>query len=34
VRIERSRRGGRIVIRFYGDEDLSALVEQLAGGPW
>ncbi len=29
VRIERSRRGGRIVIRFYGDEDLNALVERL-----
>jgi ParB family chromosome partitioning protein len=34
VRIERSRRGGRIVIRFYGDEDLSALVEQLTGSSW
>jgi ParB family chromosome partitioning protein len=34
VRIERSRRGGRIVIRFYGDEDLSALVEQLTGNSW
>jgi ParB family chromosome partitioning protein len=32
VRIERSRRGGRVVIRFYGDEDLNALLERLLGG--
>jgi len=32
VRIERSRRGGRLVIRFYGDEDLNALLERLLGG--
>ena len=31
VRLERSRAGGRIVIRFYGDEDLEALVERLLG---
>lgn len=29
VKLERSRSGGRIVIRFYGDEDLSALLERL-----
>jgi len=29
VRLERSRRGGRIVIRFYGDEDLDALLARL-----
>jgi ParB family transcriptional regulator, chromosome partitioning protein len=32
VRLERSRKGGRIVIRFYGDEDLNALIERLLGG--
>lgn len=31
VRLERSRAGGRIVIRFYGDEDLEALIERLLG---
>jgi ParB family chromosome partitioning protein len=31
VRLERSRKGGRIVIQFYGDEDLSALVTRLLG---
>lgn len=31
VRLERSRNGGRIVIRFYGDEDLDALIERLTG---
>jgi ParB family chromosome partitioning protein len=31
VRIERARRGGRVVIRFYGDEDLDALLERLLG---
>lgn len=29
VRLERSRNGGRIVIQFYGDEDLEALLERL-----
>jgi ParB family chromosome partitioning protein len=29
VRLERSRKGGRIVIRFYGDEDLEALLTRL-----
>jgi ParB family chromosome partitioning protein len=29
VRLERSRKGGRIVIRFYGDEDLDALLARL-----
>jgi ParB family chromosome partitioning protein len=31
VRLERSRKGGRIVIQFYGDEDLTALVTRLLG---
>lgn len=31
VKLERSRSGGRIVIRFYGDEDLGALLERLLG---
>jgi ParB family chromosome partitioning protein len=31
VKLERSRKGGRIVIRFYGDEDLQALIERLLG---
>ena len=31
VRLERSRKGGRIVIRFYGDEDLDVLLERLLG---
>jgi ParB family chromosome partitioning protein len=31
VRLERSRGGGRIVIRFYGEEDLAALLERLLG---
>lgn len=31
VRLERSRKGGRIVIRFYGDEDLEALLDRLLG---
>lgn len=31
VKLERSRSGGRIVIRFYGDEDLQALIERLLG---
>jgi ParB family chromosome partitioning protein len=29
VTIKRSRRGGRLVIRFYSDEELNALVDQL-----
>ena len=32
VKLERSRKGGRIVIRFYGDEDLQALIDRLLGG--
>jgi ParB family chromosome partitioning protein len=31
VKLERSRKGGRIVIRFYGDEDLDALLDRLLG---
>lgn len=31
VRLERSRRGGRIVIQFYGDEDLEGLLARLLG---
>jgi ParB family chromosome partitioning protein len=31
VRLERSRKGGRIVIQFYGDEDLAALLARLLG---
>ena len=31
VKLERSRKGGRIVIRFYGEEDLDALLERLLG---
>lgn len=31
VRLERSRKGGRIVIQFYGDEDLTALLARLLG---
>jgi ParB family chromosome partitioning protein len=31
VKLERSRKGGRIVIRFYGDEDLGALLDRLLG---
>jgi ParB family transcriptional regulator, chromosome partitioning protein len=31
VKLERSRKGGRIVIRFYGDEDLESLIERLLG---
>lgn len=31
VRLERSRKGGRIVIRFYGDEDLESLIGRLIG---
>jgi ParB family chromosome partitioning protein len=32
VRLARSRRGGRIVIEFYGDEELGRLYERLMGG--
>ncbi len=32
VRIARGRRGGRIVIEYYSDEDLSRLYERLTGG--
>lgn len=31
VRLERSRKGGRIVIQFYGDEDLEGLLTRLLG---
>jgi ParB family chromosome partitioning protein len=31
VRLERGRKGGRIVIRFYGDEDLESLLARLLG---
>ncbi len=31
VRLERSRKGGRIVIQFYGDEDLEGLILRLLG---
>jgi ParB family transcriptional regulator, chromosome partitioning protein len=31
VRLERSRTGGRIVIQFYGDEDLEGLITRLLG---
>ena len=31
VRLARSRRGGRIVIDFYSDEDLARLYERLVG---
>ncbi|HLX33783.1 MAG TPA: ParB/RepB/Spo0J family partition protein [Candidatus Limnocylindrales bacterium] len=32
VRMARSRRGGRIVIEFYGDEELSRIYDRLIGG--
>lgn len=32
VRLDRSRRGGRIVIEFYSDEELGRLYERLTGG--
>jgi ParB family chromosome partitioning protein len=32
VSLSRSRKGGRIVIEYYSDEELSRLVEQLTGG--
>jgi ParB family chromosome partitioning protein len=31
VRLARSRRGGRIVIEFYGDDELARLYERLVG---
>jgi ParB family chromosome partitioning protein len=33
VSLARSRRGGRIVIEYYSDEDLNRLYERLTGGP-
>jgi ParB family chromosome partitioning protein len=33
VRLARSRRGGRIVIEYYSDEELSRLYDRLIGGP-
>jgi ParB family chromosome partitioning protein len=33
VSLARSRRGGRIVIEYYGDEELSRLYDRLTGGP-
>ena len=33
VRLDRSRRGGRIVIEYFGDEELSRLYDRLVGGP-
>jgi ParB family transcriptional regulator, chromosome partitioning protein len=33
VRMARSRNGGRIVIEFYSDEELSRLYDRLVGGP-
>jgi ParB family chromosome partitioning protein len=33
VSLARSRRGGRIVIEYYSDEDLERLYERLTGGP-
>jgi ParB family transcriptional regulator, chromosome partitioning protein len=33
VSLARTRRGGRIVIEFYSDEDLGRLYERLTGGP-
>jgi ParB family chromosome partitioning protein len=32
VRLARSRRGGRIVIEYYSDEELGRLYERLIGG--
>ena len=31
--MSRSRRGGRIVIEYYSDEELSRLYDRLVGGP-
>ena len=33
VQLQRSRRGGRIVIHYYSDEELQGLFERLTGGP-
>ena len=32
VRLARSRRGGRIIIEWYSDEELERLYERLTGG--
>ena len=32
VRLARTRRGGRIVIEYYGDEELARLYQRLVGG--
>jgi len=33
VTLARSRRGGRIVIEYYSDEELTQLYDRLIGGP-
>jgi ParB family chromosome partitioning protein len=33
VRLTRTRRGGRIVIEYFGDEELTRLYQRLVGGP-
>ena len=33
VSLARSRKGGRIIIEFYSDEELSQLYDRLIGGP-
>ena len=33
VTLARSRKGGRIIIEFYSDEELSQLYDRLIGGP-
>ena len=33
VTLARSRRGGRIIIEYYSDEELSQLYDRLIGGP-
>jgi ParB family chromosome partitioning protein len=33
VTLARSRRGGRIIIEYYSDEDLGQLYDRLIGGP-
>jgi ParB family chromosome partitioning protein len=33
VRLTRTRRGGRIVIDYYGDEELARIYQRLVGGP-
>ena len=32
VRLTRTRRGGRITIEYYGDEELARLYQRLTGG--